>query len=136
MAAVSLGTYALIAAVTVAGAGTYAAIDNADHAKTDANNAANVASDRANAQITAANQQQTNRQNQQANATATAQARVRAINNPDGDSIMTTPLGEVGPKGPPVPGAQVPGGPTTANLNGPQASPGMVTGPGKTTIGG
>lgn len=124
--AVAVGVGALV----VAAAGTYVSVNNADHAEDAAKTGAANAQANVNNQIAAAEQQKVNAQNAQANATQVAQSRVRAISNPDGDTIMTSPLGTVGPKAPAVPG------PGQTNLQAPQATPGMVTTPGKATIGG
>jgi hypothetical protein len=118
-----------LAAAAVAGS-TYAAVDNSNHAKTDASNDANVAQDNANAAIAAAQKQQQQVLNQQANVTAAAQARVRAISNPDGDTIMKSPLGQVGLPATPTQGN------STTNVNSQAQMPGMVSTPGKSTIGG
>lgn len=120
----STGAYiAITAATALTGAAVYSSIDNAKHAKTDASDASNVATDNANAEIKQANDQKTASQNATANNTAAAQARVRAISNPDGNTIMTSPLGSVG------------AGPTNP-FSGPGPSPGSVATPGKQTIGG
>lgn len=132
MAAVPVGVY--IAAAAVVGTETYSSVDNAKHAETNASNASNVATDQSNTEIAQANQAQVAKQNQQADATQVAQSRVRAISNPDGDSIMTSPLGQMGSAGKGS-GTQGPT-PGQTNTSQPTASPGTVMTPGKTTIGG
>lgn len=54
-----------------------------------------AAQDAAKAALAAADQAETTKENNQATATAIAQAKVRAIANPDADSIMTSPLGSI-----------------------------------------
>lgn len=122
-----MGVTAAVAAISVAGVATYASVDNANHAKTDANNAANVANDTANSEIATANAKQQAGQNATANNTQAAQARVRAISNPDGNTIMTSPLGAIGPQT---------ASPDTPNLSGPGPSPGPTTIAGKQVLGG
>lgn len=84
-----------VTAVVGLGYSIYSSVDNSKHAATDASNNQNVAQDELNAQAT----QQQQKLNTQAANTAGAQARVRAIANPSGDSILTTPLGATGPAG-------------------------------------
>jgi hypothetical protein len=129
------------AAIGVAAlASTFVATNSAAHQATNAHTAQVQAESQANDAVNAANAQQTASQNQAASNTAAAQARVRAIANPDGDSIMTSPLGTVG-----GPAGQVNGvrsgandsqKPNTPNLNGPGPTPGQVTAQGKTILGG
>lgn len=119
-----MGVTAAVAAITVAAGSTFVSANNAAHAKTDANTAAVGAQDAANKQIQAAQTQQTQNLDNQATATSAAQARVRAISNPGGDTIMTSPLGATG------------GQSSSTNLNAPSPSPGSQVVTGKTVLGG
>lgn len=122
-----MGVSAAVGLVAVSG---FVSSNNASHQATNANTRAAEEQDQANQQIAAANKQQNDNLNKQAQATAGAQARVRAIANPDGNSIMTSPLGAVGD-----PNSQSKSS-TQTNLNSPPAAPGTITTPGKSTIGG
>lgn len=70
------------------------------HAKTNTNTQIANNQAAANNAIALSNNQQQDKLNAQAMTTAVAQARVRAISNPDASSIMTSPLGVVGGKSP------------------------------------
>src|ERR1700733_11230733 len=91
-----MGVTAVVAAITVAAGSTAVSLNNAAHAKTDAQTAEAEAQSTANNEVAAAQTQTTQNLNNQAAATSAAQARVRAISNPQGDSIMTSPLGTIG----------------------------------------
>lgn len=128
MAATSAVTYLAIAGVATAAVGTAASIDNSQKQAGAAKDAANAANTAANQQITDAKAQQQQNLNSQAQATATQQARVRAISNPDGDTLITNPLGATG-------GGST-GAPAQTDLNSPQPTPGMIQPSGKSTVGG
>lgn len=124
------------AAITVATAvSTFTAVNSASHQATNAHTAQAESQMNATDAIENANAQQTASQNQAATQTQAAQNRVRAISNPSGDSIMTSPLGSTG-------GSQTDNSgitssnPNTTNIQGPGPTPGQVTTPGKTILGG
>lgn len=123
-----MGVSAVVAVVAAAGANTFVGANNAAHAKTDANTKAVEAQAAADKQITAANVQKQQGLDNTATTTAAAQARVRAVSNPDGNTLMTSPLGSMGSNTSPNGGA--------TNLNTPPPSPGSQAVTGKTILGG
>lgn len=123
-----MGVSAAVAVVAAVAGNTFVASNNAAHAKTDAATHAAEAQSEVNNQITAANTQKQQNMDNQATTTAAAQARVRAISNPDGTTLMTSPLGAVGSDTSPNGGA--------TNLNAPAPSPGSQAVTGKTILGG
>lgn len=123
-----MGVTAVVAAVALSAGSTFVAANTAAHAKTDANTKAAQAQEQVDKQIQAANTQKQQDQDLKAGNTAAAQARVRAISNPDGNTLMTSPLGSVGSNTAPNGGA--------ANLNAPPPTPGTQAVSGKTILGG
>lgn len=109
----------IAAAVITTGVNMY----EGNQTRNQASAAAQQAGQAANEQVYLAQQQKISSQNAAANNTATAQARVRSISDPDGDTIMTNPLGGAPPRPTGPSGTQTP-------------SPGTIMTPGKSTIGG
>lgn len=90
------------------------------HAETNANTKSAEADYAANVQIKSAKDAEQLKENRQANTTQAAQARVRAISNPDGHSLITEPLG---------------GGANPANASPGGGPTGTIMTPGKATVG-
>lgn len=116
-----MGVTAAIGLVVAAGTATFASTNAAAHQATNAHTAAAQSAMLTTDQVENAQSQKEQTLNAQASATAGQQARVRAISNPDGTSIMTSPLG----------GNQAPG---AANLN--NTPPGQNVSQTKSTLGG
>lgn len=132
---ISTGAWIAISALTTAGVSTAVGANTAAHEATNAHTAQAEGEMQATDQVLDAQNQQQQSQTATANNTATAQARVRAISNPDGDTLMTSPLGSVGSVNGVRGGTndQTPGAP---NLKGPGPTPGQIVPQAKNTLGG